>query len=181
MLERFYNSRDISVLKGKTLTEIAGMEECSRELIFRCSDGTEYRMYHQQDGDEVVFLSSADIVAGFHPKPDCVLENPFGEDEPEEREAWALDTLLDNAVKQLVGAPITLAERIILDIEYMPPVCKRRPREGIIGIQRTLFLLANAHGVIKLVWTASSDDPMESLDVDFMQTAGDGIWKEDEQ
>lgn len=36
-------------LVGKTLISINGAESESDEIIFRCGDGTDYKMYHQQD------------------------------------------------------------------------------------------------------------------------------------
>jgi hypothetical protein len=47
-----YGYEDVSVLIGKTLTEIKGVED--DEIYFRTSDGEEYRMYHYQDCCESV-------------------------------------------------------------------------------------------------------------------------------
>lgn len=46
---------EISELYGKTLTRIEGYDG-GEELVFYCSDGTEYRMYHQQDCCETVYM-----------------------------------------------------------------------------------------------------------------------------
>lgn len=46
---------NVSVLQGKTLTEIKGGIGDS-ELIFVCSDGSKYRMYHGEDCCETVEL-----------------------------------------------------------------------------------------------------------------------------
>lgn len=43
-------------LIGKIITEIEGLEEGNDEIIFSCSDGTKYRMYHQQDCCESVTI-----------------------------------------------------------------------------------------------------------------------------
>lgn len=43
-----------SVMLGKTLTDIVGMEPRSEEIIFKCSDGTSYKMYHEQNCCEYV-------------------------------------------------------------------------------------------------------------------------------
>lgn len=43
------NFRDISEILGKTLVCITGMEKDSENIIFECSDGTQYKMYHEQD------------------------------------------------------------------------------------------------------------------------------------
>lgn len=45
---------EISALLGKTIAEITGMEPGSEEIIFRCTDGTSYRMHHDQDCCESV-------------------------------------------------------------------------------------------------------------------------------
>lgn len=46
---------DFSELKGKTITQIIG-GHWSDELFFHTSDGSEYKMYHQQDCCESVYL-----------------------------------------------------------------------------------------------------------------------------
>ena len=43
------NRVDISELIGKTITEIEGCHAYSDTIKFRCSDGSEYVMYHNQD------------------------------------------------------------------------------------------------------------------------------------
>ena len=49
-----YPEVPFEVLKGKILTKIDGMEQGNDEIIFHCSDGTEYIMYHDQDCCECV-------------------------------------------------------------------------------------------------------------------------------
>lgn len=46
----------IEILLGKTITEIIGAEEGGEQIIFICSDGTKYRMYHEQDCCECVYI-----------------------------------------------------------------------------------------------------------------------------
>lgn len=41
-------------LAGKTITQISGAETGSDEIYFKCSDGTEYKMFHSQDCCESV-------------------------------------------------------------------------------------------------------------------------------
>lgn len=48
------DSAEFEELLGKTLIEIQGAEEDSEEIIFVCSDGTKWIMYHDQDCCEVV-------------------------------------------------------------------------------------------------------------------------------
>lgn len=36
-------------LAGKVLVKIEGMEKASEEIIFTCSDGSEYSMFHEHD------------------------------------------------------------------------------------------------------------------------------------
>jgi len=47
---------EVSVLIGKTITEI----ENNRDLIFKCDDGAEYKMYHDQYCCESVAIESID-------------------------------------------------------------------------------------------------------------------------
>ena len=49
-----YGYEDVSVLIGKTLTEVQKVE--ADEIYFRTSDGEEYRMYHYQDCCESVSI-----------------------------------------------------------------------------------------------------------------------------
>ena len=45
---------ELSQLKGKTLTEIRGLEAGKDEVTFVCSDGSEFFMYHSQNCCESV-------------------------------------------------------------------------------------------------------------------------------
>lgn len=47
---------EVSELLGKTLVSITGADEGSNEIIFVCSDGSKYRMYHEQDCCEAVMI-----------------------------------------------------------------------------------------------------------------------------
>lgn len=49
------NRKNIDVLKGKTITKIEKADDDS-ELIFETDDGNRYKMYHQQDCCESVWL-----------------------------------------------------------------------------------------------------------------------------
>lgn len=51
---------NFSVLKGKTLYAVKGLLEGSDEVIFKCTDGSSYRMLHHQDCCETV--SIVDVV-----------------------------------------------------------------------------------------------------------------------
>lgn len=44
----------IEELKGKTIIQIEGMEWDSDQVLFKCSDGSAYKMYHEQDCCESV-------------------------------------------------------------------------------------------------------------------------------
>lgn len=48
---------DISILRGKTLVEINQGDD---EIVFTCDDDTKYRMFHQQDCCESVYVESVD-------------------------------------------------------------------------------------------------------------------------
>lgn len=52
-----YNDLSVAELVGKTLTNI---ENSSDEIVFTCDDGTQYKMYHNQDCCESVCVE--DIV-----------------------------------------------------------------------------------------------------------------------
>lgn len=47
---------EVSELLGKTLVSITGAKEGNDEIIFECSDGSKYRMYHEQDCCETVTI-----------------------------------------------------------------------------------------------------------------------------
>lgn len=44
-----YKGCDFSELKGKTITEVIGLENRSEQIFFNCSDGSSYRMMYHQD------------------------------------------------------------------------------------------------------------------------------------
>jgi len=50
----------ISELIGKTITKITGNSENSESIIFTCSDGTFYEMYHYSDCCESVMVDKID-------------------------------------------------------------------------------------------------------------------------
>lgn len=53
----FRNDRvNISELLGKTITSIQGMKKDNDEIYFICSDGTKYKMYHDQECCEEVYI-----------------------------------------------------------------------------------------------------------------------------
>lgn len=171
----YFNHRDIAVLKGKTITELTGIDEGSTEITFTCGDGTVYKMYHAQDDTEMVYVSDYKKLAGFTPPPDCLVNNPYGEDEPELREEWALGVIRDDALKQLALSPVTYAERIELDRELI--VWSRRksePHEDMRGTRKTVFILANANVAVSITWSGISSDDRESTEIDFVQTHGKG-------
>lgn len=47
---------EVSELLGKTLVAITGADEGNNEIIFECSDGSKYRMYHERDCCESVLI-----------------------------------------------------------------------------------------------------------------------------
>lgn len=47
---------DISVLKGKVITEIEGLKKDENEVYIKTSDGSVYKMYHEQDCCESVWI-----------------------------------------------------------------------------------------------------------------------------
>lgn len=80
--------RDINVLQGKIFTAI---DKTDKELMFTCKDGEQYRMYHDSDCCEVVYLEdivgdladlidtpilSAEVTTNSEKDPADVLINP---------------------------------------------------------------------------------------------------------
>ena len=63
--------REISELLGKTLVEITGPEKVNEEILFICSDGTAYMMYHEQDCCESVLVE--DVCGDIN----CLLNSPL--------------------------------------------------------------------------------------------------------
>ena len=61
----------IEELLGKTLVDIQGAEEGSDEIIFICSDGTKYKMFHDQDCCEYVAVE--DVCGDI----ECLLNTPI--------------------------------------------------------------------------------------------------------
>ena len=51
------NEVNFEELKGKTLTNVVGLDEESPEAIWFCSDGTQYRMWHWQSCCEMVSIN----------------------------------------------------------------------------------------------------------------------------
>lgn len=45
---------EFNELVGKTIKSIEGLEKGSDEVVFMCSDGSKYKMYHEQDCCEYV-------------------------------------------------------------------------------------------------------------------------------
>lgn len=58
-------------LVGKTFTKIEGAEEGNDEIRFHCSDGTAYKLYHEQDCCESVTIE--DICGEI----ECLLNSPI--------------------------------------------------------------------------------------------------------
>lgn len=56
----YFTGANLSNLVGKTVTAIDGARLDSDEIVFTCSDGSEYLMYHDQDCCESVDIN--DIV-----------------------------------------------------------------------------------------------------------------------
>lgn len=53
----FKHEVDFEELLGKTIVEICGAEEGSEVILFVCSDGSTYVMYHEQDCCECVDIN----------------------------------------------------------------------------------------------------------------------------
>lgn len=58
--KREWEPVNFSDLVGKTVRAIFNAKEGSEEIVFKCSDGSIYKMYHEQDCCEGVWLESID-------------------------------------------------------------------------------------------------------------------------
>lgn len=56
MFYNYGNYTNISELQGKTLEKVEGLEEGNDHVLFTCTDGTSYTMYHSQDCCESVAI-----------------------------------------------------------------------------------------------------------------------------
>lgn len=76
-------------LLGKTITQIVGAEKDSEEIIFHCSDGSEYKMYHEQDCCESVLVEdvAGDIKSLLNNQLTMADESSNSEDESAECES----------------------------------------------------------------------------------------------
>ena len=68
---------DFSSLVGKTITEIEGGFDGSEAIVFTCSDGTMYRMFHSQDCCESV--SVEDIVGDIEKLIGSVVQSAYAD------------------------------------------------------------------------------------------------------
>lgn len=69
--EEMPHEEKISALLGKVIVSIEGAYERSEEIIFSCSDGTKYKMYHEQCCCETVDIE--DICGDIN----CLLNSPI--------------------------------------------------------------------------------------------------------
>ena len=53
---RYENEVKLDALLGKTLVDITITDVDENEILFTCSDGTRYLMYHEQDCCEDVYI-----------------------------------------------------------------------------------------------------------------------------
>lgn len=74
----------IELLLGKTITSIDGAEKGSGKILFTCADGTQFKMYHDQDCCEDVSVEDicgdiADLIGS----PILLAEEATSEEDPE--------------------------------------------------------------------------------------------------
>jgi hypothetical protein len=85
-----YNAYDISNMIGKTITSIVGMVAGSDSVEFACSDGSVFKMNHQQDCCESVNLNDVEgDVADLIGAPVIVAEEVSSDDMPPPDDAYA--------------------------------------------------------------------------------------------
>jgi hypothetical protein len=88
--------KKISVLNGKTITKIDGMEAGNDVVRFYCTDGSIYEMYHSQDCCENVMIEDVcgdvdDIIGSEIIVADDIIhkdENPEGVEVPEYQDSF---------------------------------------------------------------------------------------------
>lgn len=87
--------RDFSDIIGKTFQSVEGMVEGSDQIIFSFTDGSKYRMYHNQDCCETVSIVDVcgdleDLVGGLvvTASEDCNTTDTFGRERMDESFTW---------------------------------------------------------------------------------------------
>lgn len=70
-MKNFKDNVTVLPIIGKTVTSIEGLEKGSDEIIFHCSDGSHYKMYHEQDCCESV---TVDDISG---NINCLVGEPL--------------------------------------------------------------------------------------------------------
>lgn len=163
MLYRFFNEREFKVLDGKTITKIEGLYVGSKSIEFYCSDGTAYRMYHQQDGDEdvcVTDLYAINLMGG-------VITNP------------------DQIQRALTGAQVFTIEPSVYQNVY-EQVVSDIPQDWalqngdrvVVAKQVVLYELRSVNESVIFKWTGIAHDDETFTGVDIIQIAGEGTWLE---
>lgn len=165
MLKRFYNRRDFTELNKKKITKIDGLYAGSKEIKIHCADGTVYLMYHQQDAYEDV--SVVDITCF-----DCC-ENMVTN--PQYQAALVSDTRI------YVSTPW-----VSQTTSNMQMVYKNKPYIGnmlnvaeelSLSKTTTMFKIKSEFGSLTITWRGIAYDCETSTEVDFVQIAGEGLWK----
>ncbi len=161
MLERFYNLKDISALVGKKIVGATGLFAQSKCVTFTCDDGTEYKIDHQQDDDEEVYVY-------------MVTSSSAHSDTTANSEKSAIDVLKDGM--------ITFASCVV-DLEESGSVKVPGNDYGTDWVEYarsvTSYLICTKFGSVLIKWKGFTKSHMVSTMVDFVQTAGPGRWSSD--
>lgn len=169
MLKRFYNRRDFRELNQKKIKKIEGLYVGSKEIQIYCADGTAYKLYHQQDAYEDV--SVVDISCF-----DCC-ENLVTN--PQYQAALVSDARIYTA-NPLISQTTSNMQLVYKDKPYI------RHRVGnelnivdeiSLSETTTVFKIKSEFGSLTITWRGIAYDYETSTEVDFVQIAGEGLWK----
>lgn len=156
---RFHNTRDFSVLDGKRIKKIDGLYSGSECITFECYDGTMYKMYHQQDGSENVFVSDVYAIDAFG----NVITS-------QERQQNFINGETIYTLKPTDYSNVS--EHYISDIpqDWAPKELVVLAKSLHIYEIRTQFMS------LHFTWTGIALDDETSTEVDVVQIAGEGMW-----
>lgn len=164
-IARFHNTKDFSILDGKTLTGIEGLYAGSDCIIFQCSDGTTFKLYHQQDGSEQVMVTE---VSAF---------DRFGGVIKTESERKRV--LLGTKVNTLEPFFKSSVDESMVFSSLDSPFNAHPPLAITQAQSETIFTVYTELGVLFIVWFGVAYDRETSTEVDFVQIAGPGLWVDD--
>lgn len=157
ILEHYYNKRDIGVLRDKKIVDIQGLYTDSTEVVFRCSDGTAYKMYHRQDADEDVYIRR-------------IYVNSYLLSFVADNETGALEILNNNVIDMTHESYTEYSDTLHVQV----PDGETIDIDGSSSV--TAFKLITYAGIVGIVWRGVAFRDDVSTEVSFEQIEGDGLW-----